>query len=561
MKTNIKAEEKQNARLIYSDLSLKQGFKKFLLNPLYILPVVLSTVLCYTYYLTHETVTIDSLSSDRYYHGLLVAQGRLTATIIENFLGFEHLPIIIENIIGLICFILGATVLCIIFDRVKPQNNILPYTFFTSIFITFPLLNEYFMFKGAVLITGGSILLVSLALYFALKIKNFFLSIIVSGCFIFFAFSWYETFALVYIGSVFLILILLADSNKKQGELFLNGFWLAPHIIIGCGSEMIISRIILVIFNIEPNTNNSNDTYWFYDSTDLKTFFYDFLYSFAAKFFCYTPITIVVIFLAISLVLMICQIKKTKKPILILFYIGLSLTVFLLSLYRGTTTIYRAEQGMPFYTSAVALLLSSFIIRLNKKRILKAATSLCLVGVIIIQICSSNYWYHTNVIRDREEKQVVLNVAQDLEKYDKNKPVVFIGIYNLSDETKSRIKVKPDSTSEKIIDFLNQKPHNGDFNYYICDTSIRSYIAWSATVFSPMNIELKKFFNVCGYDFKLGTNEQIYTASKIAINSPAYPQKGYITETDDYIIVKLGNYNLEIYELLYNSHKKALLHL
>ena len=89
-KKRLTEKKEQNARLVYSDLSLKQGFKKFLLNPMYIFPVLISTILCYAYYLTHETVTIDSLSSDRYYHGLLVAQGRLTATIIENYLGFEH---------------------------------------------------------------------------------------------------------------------------------------------------------------------------------------------------------------------------------------------------------------------------------------------------------------------------------------------------------------------------------------------------------------------------------------------------------------------------------------
>ena len=83
-KKRLTEKKEQNARLVYSDLSLKQGFKKFLLNPMYIFPVLISTILCYAYYLTHETVTIDSLSSDRYYHGLLVAQGRLTATIIEN---------------------------------------------------------------------------------------------------------------------------------------------------------------------------------------------------------------------------------------------------------------------------------------------------------------------------------------------------------------------------------------------------------------------------------------------------------------------------------------------
>lgn len=549
-KNNSVKKKEQNTRLVYSDLSFKQGFKKFFLSPLYVFPVIISTILCYAYYLTHETVTIDSLSSDRYYHGLLVAQGRLTATIVENFLGFEHLPIVIENIIGLICFILGATIFCIIFDRAKPQKSILPYTVFICLYITFPLMNEYFMFKGSVLTTGGSILLVSFALYFALKIKNFLLSILVSSIFIFFAYSWYESFILVYIGAVFLLLILLADSKKSQKELFFNGFWLAPALFLGFALEEIISNAIIYICNIQPNNNSSVGTAWLSSSATLKSFFYDFIYSFISKIFCYTPFTILSVFLIIALVLTVLQVKNTKKPILILFYLGLALTVFFLSIYRGTVSAYRTEQGIPFYIGAIALLLSSKIINLNGKKVLKAVVSLSLIVTLTAQICSSNYWYHVNVLRDKEEKQVVCNIAKDLEKYDKNKPVIFIGYYQLSKNIKDKYNVKKDSISGKIIKYISQKAQK-PYAYIICNTSIDSYISWSIYSFSSANVELEKLFNVCGYDFKLGTNEQFKEATKKYINIPSYDNNGYILDTGDYIVVKIGDYSLDKYAFLY----------
>lgn len=549
-KKRLTEKKEQNARLVYSDLSLKQGFKKFLLNPLYILPVLISTILCYAYYLTHETVTIDSLSSDRYYHGLLVAQGRLTATIIENYLGFEHLPIAVENIIGLICFILGATVFCIIFDKAKPQSNVLPYTFSTCLYITFPLMNEYFMFKGSVLTTGGSILLVSFALYFALKIKNLIASILISSIFIFFAYSWYESFVLVYIGAVFLLLILLADGKKSQKELFFNGFWLAPTLFLGFSLEEIISNAIINICNITQDNNNAVGTAWLSSSATLKSFFYDFIYSFVSKIFCYAPFTILFIFLAIAFGLMILQTKSTKKPILVFFYFGLALTVFFLSIYRGTESAYRTEQGIPFYISAITLLLSSKIINLNGKKALRIIASLSLVIILTVQICSSNYWYHVNVLRDKEEKQVVCNIAKDLEKYDKNKPVIFIGYYQLSNNIKDKYTVKKDSVAGKIIDYTSKKAKKS-YTYTACQTSISSYISWSIYSFSSANVELKKFFNSCGYDFKLGTNEQFKEATKKYINIPSYNDSGYILDAGDYIVVKVGNYTPNFYEFLY----------
>lgn len=549
-KKRLTEKKEQNARLVYSDLSIKQGFKKFLLNPLYIFPVLISTILCYAYYLTHETVTIDSLSSDRYYHGLLVAQGRLTATIIENYLGFEHLPIAVENIIGLICFVLGATVFCIIFDKAKPQSNVLPYTFFTCLYITFPLMNEYFMFKGSVLTTGGSILLVSFALYFALKIKNLIASILISSIFIFFAYSWYESFILVYIGAVFLLLILLSDGQKSQKELFFNGFWLAPTLFLGFSLEEIISNAIINIFNITQDNNNAVGTAWLSSSATLKSFFYDFIYSFVSKIFCYAPFTILFIFLAVAFVLMILQTKSTKKPILIFFYLGLALTVFFLSIYRGAESAYRTEQGIPFYISAITLLLSSKIINSNGKKALKIIASLSLVIILTVQICSSNYWYHVNVLRDKEEKQVVCNIAKDLEKYDKNKPVIFIGYYQLSNNIKDKYTVKKDSVAGRIINYTSKKAKKS-YAYAACQTSISSYISWSICSFSSANVELKKFFNSCGYDFKLGTNEQFKEATKKYINIPSYNDSGYILDAGDYIVVKVGNYTPNFYEFLY----------
>lgn len=549
-KKRLTEKKEQNARLVYSDLSLKQGFKKFLLNPLYIFPVLISTILCYAYYLTHETVTIDSLSSDRYYHGLLVAQGRLTATIIENYLGFEHLPIAVENIIGLICFILGATVFCIIFDKAKPQSNVLPYTFSTCLYITFPLMNEYFMFKGSVLTTGGSILLVSFALYFALKIKNLIASILISSIFIFFAYSWYESFILVYIGAVFLLLILLADGQKSQKELFFNGFWLAPTLFLGFSLEEIISNAIINLCNITQDNNNAVGTAWLTSSATLKSFFYDFIYSFVSKIFCYAPFTILFIFLAVAFVLMILQTKSTKKPILIFFYLGLALTVFFLSIYRGAESAYRTEQGIPFYIGAITLLLSSKIINSNGKKALKIIASLSLVIILTVQICSSNYWYHVNVLRDKEEKQVVCNIAKDLEKYDKNKPVIFIGYYQLSNNIEDKYTVKKDSVSGRIINYTSKKAKKS-YTYTACQTSISSYISWSIYSFSSANVELKKFFNSCGYDFKLGTNEQFEEATKKYINIPSYNDSGYILDAGDYIVVKVGNYSPNFYEFLY----------
>lgn len=247
---------------------------------------------------------------------------------------------------------------------------------------------------------------------------------------------------------------------------------------------------------------------------------------------------------------MILQTKSTKKPILIFFYFGLALTVFFLSIYRGAELAYRTEQGIPFYIGAITLLLSSKIINSNGKKALKIIASLSLVIILTAQICSSNYWYHVNVLRDKEEKQVVCNIAKDLEKYDKNKPVIFIGYYQLSNNIEDKYTVKKDSVAGRIINYTSKKAKKS-YDYTACQTSISSYISWSICPFSSANVELKKFFNSCGYDFKLGTNEQFKEATKKYINIPSYNDSGYILDAGDYIVVKVGNYTPNFYEFLY----------
>ena len=102
----------------------------------------------------------------------------------------------------------------------------------------------------------------------------------------------------------------------------------------------------------------------------------------------------------------------------------------------------------------------------------------------------------------------------------------------------------------KIINYTSKKAKKS-YTYTTCQTSISSYISWSIYSFSSANVELKKFFNSCGYDFKLGSNKQFEEATKKYINIPSYNDSGYILDTGDYIVVKVGNYTPNFYEFLY----------
>ena len=128
--------------------------------------------------------------------------------------------------------------------------------------------------------------------------------------------------------------------------------------------------------------------------------------------------------------------------------------------------------------------------------------------------------------------------------------VIFIGYYQLSNNIKDKNAVKKDSAAGRIINYTSKKAKKS-YTYTTCQTSISSYISWSIYSFSSANVELKKFFNSCGYDFKLGTNEQFEEATKKYINIPSYNDSGYILDAGDYIVVKVGNYSPNFYDFLY----------
>ena len=71
-------------KLTNSSLDLKASIYKRISNPLYLIFVALTAAGAYGFYLANPSPSVDWLSYDRYYNGLLFGQGRFTATIVER---------------------------------------------------------------------------------------------------------------------------------------------------------------------------------------------------------------------------------------------------------------------------------------------------------------------------------------------------------------------------------------------------------------------------------------------------------------------------------------------
>ncbi len=530
-------------KLTNESLNLKGSIYKRITNPFYLIAVALTAVGTYGFYLANPSPSIDWLSYDRYYSGILFGQGRFTATIVERALGLWNCPVWFEPILGLVCFILGTLVMLAVFDGFYEQKSITPSIVFTCVYISFPLLTEYFIYNGAILTVGGCSLLLSLAVYLEIKYKDFVRCILVPVIFMIAVFSWYECMILPYVGMIFAVFMLKerTEGGIKTGEVISKGLFHAVVLGLGVGLEAVITKALMKIFSIKVNDYAQTQSLWTATAKAVRNLFRSYASYWGLKIFCNPAFTILFFAGILSFILFIVNIKKTRKFSSFLLFLGSLIPVFAMTLYRGGGAEYRTEQGMPFFVAFTALLLCLNV--QSGKKLAKRAFAALFVFTLIIQIGASNKSYWINNQRFEEEKNVILTVNSRLtESCDLSKPVVFIGGYELSDHMSSLISVSDSSPLGKLIDRMAKDADSAGKAKRKYDYIGWSYIEWSiinSFDYDEPEAELYKFCNYIGVDFKHCTREQYNEAKKNYSNIDPYPSKNCIVETDEYIVVKL----------------------
>lgn len=542
-------------KLTVEDINLKDSVYKRITNPFYVIIVALTTICTYGFYLARPSPSADWLSYDEYYNGMLFGQGRFTATIIEKVLGLWNCPVWFEPLLGLVCFILGTLVILAVFDGFAEYKSIVPSIAFTCIYITFPLLPEYFIYNGAILTVGGSTLLLALALYLEIKYKDFLRSALIPVILMIIVVSWYECMILPYIGVVFGIFFLLNRNshNLKTKFVITKGLYFALILVAAIILEYVITTGIIKIFSIPIDSHASLQTNWRATPKSFLILLASYAAFWCLKFFCYPAFTILFIFLFIFLIMMIVELVKYKKFSSVIIYLGMLLTVFSMTLIRCGGSHYRIEQGMPFFVAFIVYLFCLDI--KNKKTAIRHIFSAVMVFLLIIQIGSTNYSYFINNQRYEEDKNVILTVHSIVSAdCDLNKPVVFIGDYIPTENIRNKTSYSEDSIAGKLTSFAAEKSpvYKDKLQEMAQNREIynfgSSYLEWS--IIYPLDTEhplseLYKFCNYIGISYKHCTKAQFEDANERYADLPSYPNKGCIAENEEYIVVKLGKVEIQ----------------
>ena len=538
--------------------TLKEDIEFFVKKIEFIIPLILIAILSFGFVITHYSVNIDTLSSERYYReGELLTQSRYGGVLLDKILGvMEYNPFFVDCL-AVIFLVMASITFCILFKKIsKNKINTVAYTIFSSLFVSYPLINEIFVYTPMSfgICFSFFIAAVILNLLYSYRDSKKIRNLVYSALLMCLIISIYESSAAVLLCGFFIVEILDSiynNQNKKIRETIINLIVMSIPMVIALIINLIISNLIFALGNIEPNTNRAAKTimYQALGIVDgIKNLIDTVFYNYVVNAFLYLPITVMQFSCLIMFILGIVYSVKRKNITIFLLFLGSICSLFALSIIQGNSAPYRTCQVFQIFSAFAFMILIQSLINTNKAKLVKNIF-ICLSFLIIFyQAKDLNKYFYLNYTRYEQEKIALVSMAEKLkEQYDiQNKPVIFVGHYDLSNYIKERCYIKTDTLGAKIANMLVSAydPENETYSeekyayiYKPIDSNINSYLNWATMAFSEVNTEILKWLDILGYDyFKQGT-ENMLADMLIKVNNGTVPlERNTIYEFDDYIL-------------------------
>jgi len=516
-------------------------------NP-YWISVVITAILCYGFTLTNHSIGMDTelLIFKDYPSADLLRQGRW------GFFLLSLLPIDIfqfvnfwSNFITLILFIISSTLCINLYKRYS--NGYFSNTagiIFSCMSISLPYIATRFFYIGGNIPNGISHILILICAYLTLgfdhenkkTILNKIISLLICILVLTFCISLYEhslsKYLILLYSFIFLLFITSNNNNFDKMKILISRTLITIFI---CGISIILWRVIgkgvQNITGLEPY-GYVLDSYMKYDFNSISAFINSIKYSFInliTNIFSFNNIysnnLIITSRIIILISVLFFTIIKRQASV---FLAGILLLLSSISL-EIVSNNYDLLSRIKYYTANfVAFSFALLYILFNKITIKTFKIKSIISVIIILIILNSSLWMNKIFYEHYSAYQyrlgVMRSISNDLLKYDQYKPVGFIG----------ELPVK------KIL-----------------DTSIYDITHLNYSNLFPMlraNLSIYAFFanhgyRLYGFDSNkfMGVSMPYGFLSKLEIEDfnsmPSYPNDGYILETDEYIIVKIGSLN------------------
>ena len=512
-------------------------------------PLIIYSIISYGFSLFNRTIFLDDLAQEVYYgsynHKLKALRwGQFVANRLFSTVKFTPF---INKFIGLVFLLLTVIVIgSILYYFDSKKDNVWKYSLFSCIFFTYPLISEYFGFFEALTIPLQYFIVSFVLLYEVVVEKNELKDILITGFVLSFVMSGYESLIFAYITEVFIVLyikyVIKNNVHTSISEWIKEGFNYALPLFVALALKYIVGFLILLFTGLSLGHDGNTAIHWLTDGfmpTLIRFIFNGYFY--VLRGLSFLPISEFVIAVIIFIVLVIKYQKRSKHSLLIGFFILLSL--FALSLLNGDYLGYRQTQSIQLFIAYVVFLLFD---ELDNKKIYNVSIEMIMTVLLSFICLRQSICMHTFLALDNQRSDNEQYIAQTIgykiySEFDKNKTVVFSGLYDMGEFINSQIYPSPNSLGGKAEKYLKDNYGYGQVNVpYTQNDNVFSVFNWAHYPFYGQTM-YKNMLSYYGFDIKVDeemTYDEVKEYTKIAEKNNMKTFE--IKDMGDYILVYLG---------------------
>ncbi len=557
----------------------------FYRNKAYVLLLSLTAAGSYGYLITHSTVGIDDTPYSYYFEeGLAAIVGRWVLFLVNKVFHIAEYAPFLTDAAGVLLLMAAVTVWSVLFYRILGKR--VPwygYLFFAGIFLSCPLLSEVYTYH---LHNGVSIgylgcgislccFLEGLEKPWKERLKPF----ACSAVFLWISLGCYESFMIVWLLGVFLVLLtrrLAAGKYRKTDPVFFSLLQAALLAVCGIVLRSVMILAVTRLFGLQGLRDEAVQrsitemAAWMLEpgahaefGMALKRIFV----MYGVFGYAYYPIKIFLMASVMILLFCLWRSCRQRDPWILLLTLGSFAVSFLLVFIEGKATLYRSAQFLPVICGYGALLFVYGVSGLAKKAeekkpghaggkaagrglgkaaaVLKGVSIFLLAAILWNQCADMNHWFYVDYKKYQEARDLAGRIYHALEAdFDISKPVMFTGTYEVPKalvqdayvEYNSETFYRMNRLAAVVDEHLLEKFYR-PYGVWVAQTPSLSVIDWGRYAFDD-DSELVRFFHMEGYELQPLLDNTLYPeAEEFSLDLPHFPAEGSIVDRGDYIIV------------------------
>lgn len=506
----------------------KKQIKYFLNNKIYMISVILVAILSYGFTITHYSIGIDDLCFDRYVSGTYILSAKRWGTwALYNIFNIkEFSPFWLDFIVALLMVVIAIVLSAFIKKQFGDKIKTGGYIIFSSLLISNPLINQFFIYQStnlAIVVSNLIVICCSIVIFENYFNENKKYINIISGLILTIPISMYESCIQTFLVFLFVTIFIKTIQNNTSLKKLFKYFCLSVLMLaLGVAMYFIIGKALLFILDKLGYMHKNfayNHSLWtneiFKDATIMEKIHVVYkliVQDMVTQIKVYLPIRIFIIFFLIIFVMEYIDFLKTNKLSKLVILVGTFLTNFIFIVLL-TILLFRMQFSWIVTTAFMGLYIYQ---KFTNKEKLKYIINMCAILLIIVQTRMLNQYFYNDYKRYEKEKYIANDIAINVMKTTdyKNKPILCI------------------TTEPK------------DHNIYEIngDNGLRIF-QWGITAFDESQTEITKFINEQGYEFLYITDKESKKAKEKFKNLDEETKNKNIIELDDVIVINLKCYD------------------